>query len=129
MGFKVEIDGIQNLYKAFEAKRKEIAEIIKKDVDEGADKIIATAKEKAPKDKHNLENAIDKNEVWDKNNKISVSVGIQINDVFKKADGWYARMQEKGTSKMKAHPYLRPALNKHKKEIHGQIENDIKRVL
>ena len=52
-----------------------------------------------------------------------------MNDIFKKADGWYARMQEKGTSKMRARPYLRPAFDENKAQIKQEIEAAIKEVL
>jgi len=129
MAYTVKIEGLSELNKAIEEKKKQLAEKLKEDVDKGADLVKASAKQKAPKDTHDLENSIDKNEVWDKNGRISIFVGIQINEVFKKPDAWYARMQEKGTSKMRAHPFLRPAFDENKNQIRQNIEADLKEVL
>ena len=98
-------------------------------VDRGADKVKAAAIRKAPEKSGDLKRSIDKNEVWDRAGKISIYVGVQVNDIFKKADGWYARMQEKGTSKMRARPYLRPAFDENKAQIKQEIEAAIKEVL
>ena len=130
MAFSFKIEGVEDLQKAFEKKRKEVEEVFKKDLPKGADKVLADAKNRAPKGTtHNLEDAIEKNELWNRGGKWSIYVGIAVNDVFTKADGWYARMQEIGTSKMPAHPYLKPALNENKKQIQNRIESDIKAVI
>ena len=130
MSFGYKIEGLTNLRQKIEEKRKEVGEVFNKDLDSGADAIVASAKSKAPKGAtHNLENAIGKNEVWLRNGKYSIYVGIQINEVFTKADGWYARMQEFGTSRMAARPYLRPAFNEQKAKINNDIVNDLKGIL
>jgi HK97 gp10 family phage protein len=129
MAYRFKIEGVENLQRAFGHKLSQIEKVIEKDVDEGADKIKADAKRRAPKKEHNLEEAIDKNKVWNKNGKISIFVGIKINEIFKKADSWYARHQEIGTSKMRARPYLRPSLNENKKKIKSKIESDLRGVL
>lgn len=127
-GFKIE--GIENIQKAIGEKRAEIKEAFEKGLNEGADKIVASAKSKAPKGiTGNLEAAIGKNEFWDRGGKYSIYAGIQVNEVFTKADGWYARMQEMGTSKMKAQPYLRPAFNENKAGINNAIVEDLKGIL
>lgn len=46
MAFSFSIEGVENLQKAFEEKRKEIEEVFIKDLDEGADIIVASAKSK-----------------------------------------------------------------------------------
>jgi len=129
MAYGLKIEGVEDLQRAFGSKLLQVEKLIEKDVDEGADRIKADAKRRAPKDKHNLEKAIDKNKVWNKSGKISIFVGIKINEIFKKADSWYARHQEKGTSKMRARPYLRPSLNENKKKIKSKIESDLRGVL
>jgi HK97 gp10 family phage protein len=129
MGYGFKIEGIENIQKAIEQKRKEIGGVFNQDLNSGADEIVTSAKIKAPKDKHNLEKAIDKNEVRERGGKFSIYVGIKINDIFTRADGWYARMQEKGTSKMKAHPYLRPAFDEHKGRINDKAVQDLKGIL
>ena len=130
MGYTFKIEGLTNLQHKIEEKRKEIGEVFNKGLPSGADKVVASAKSKAPKGAtHNLENAIAKNEVWLRGGKYSIYVGIQINEVFTKADGWYARMQEFGTSRMAARPYLRPAFNEQKAKINNDIVNDLKGIL
>ena len=129
MAYGWKIEGLSQLQKAIDAKRKEIEQVIIKGVGKGADTVKASAKVKAPKDEHNLENAIDKDEVWNKNGKISVHVGISVTGLFNEADGRYAKMQEHGTSKMKAQPYLRPALNENKAQINNEIVSNLKGVI
>ena len=46
MAFSFSIEGVENLQKAFEEKREEIEEVFIKDLDEGADIIVASAKSK-----------------------------------------------------------------------------------
>lgn len=129
MGYGFKIEGLPELQKAIEAKRKEIGAVFEKDLNSGADAIVASAKSKAPVLSGNLRNAIGKNEVWERNGKYSIYVGIAVNEVFTRADGWYARMQEMGTSKMKAQPYLRPAFNENKAQINNEIVSDLKEVI
>ena len=129
MAYTIKIEGIEALDKAIQAKKIELAEKLKNVVDRGADKVKAAAIRKAPEKSGDLKRSIDKNEVWDRTGKISIYVGVQVNDIFKKADGWYARMQEKGTSKMRARPYLRPAFDENKAQIKQEIEAAIKEVL
>jgi HK97 gp10 family phage protein len=130
MPYQFKVEGLENLHKKIEEKRKEIGAVFEKDLNEGADAIVASAKSKAPVGTTgNLKAAIGKNEVWERGGKYSIYVGIQINEVFTKADGWYARMQEMGTSKMKAQPYLRPALRENQNQIHNNIESDLKEVI
>lgn len=130
MAYSFKIEGLTNLKQKVEEKRKEIGAVFEKDLGSGADKIVSSAKGKAPKGvTHNLENAIGKNEVWERGGKYSIYVGIQINSVFTGADGWYARMQEFGTSRMKAQPYLRPAFNENKAQINNEIVSDLKEVI
>lgn len=129
MAYKITVKGIPELVKAFEEKRKEIEEAVIRDSDEGADIIVASAKSKVHSISHDLEKSINKNEVWDRGGKISIYVGVEVNEVFS-ADGYYARMVEKGTSKMPGgHPYLRPAFNENKKQIQNKIENDLRDII
>lgn len=130
MPFSFTIEGVENLQKKFDEKRKEVAEVFKKDLAEGANTVLASARSKAPVGvTEHLVSSIAKNEVWDRGGKWSVYVGIEVNEVFTKADGWYARMQEMGTSKMRAQPYLRPALRENQNQIHDNIESDLKEVI
>lgn len=129
MAYGWKITGLPQLQKAIDAKRKEIEQIFIDGVGNGADTVKASAKEKAPKDIHNLENAIDRDEVWNKNGKITAHVGVSVTGLFNEADGRYGRMQEYGTSKMQANPYLRPALNENKKKINDEIVSKLKGIL
>ena len=128
MAYKIKIEGIPELQKAFEAKRKEIEEAVIRDLGEGADVIIASAKSKVHNISGELSRAINKDKIWNKNGKISIHVGVEVSGVFS-ADGYYARFVEKGTSKMKAHPYLRPAFNENKAKISNKIESDLKGII
>lgn len=128
MAYKITVEGIPELQKAFEKKRKEIEEKVIEDLDEGADIIVASAESKVHSISGDLERAINKNEVRNRGGKISVYAGVEVNEVFS-ADGYYARFVERGTSKMKAHPYLRPAFNENKAQISNKIERDLKNII
>ena len=136
MAFNFSIEGVSDIRKALAGKQKEIEEIFVKDLNEGGDLVLHSARSKAPigATKH-LISSIDKNEIRDKNGIIDVYVGIEKNEWFSKEDRYYPRFVEighaieKGTSRVKAHPYLRPALNENRKQIQSNIENDIKEVI
>jgi HK97 gp10 family phage protein len=130
MAFNFSIEGVSDIRKALAGKQKEIEEIFVKDLNEGGDLVLHSARSKAPigATKH-LISSIDKNEIRDKNGIIDVYVGIEKNEWFSKEDKYYPRFIEKGTSKMKARPYLRPALNENKKQIQSKIEADIKELI
>lgn len=129
MPYNFKIEGIEDIQKALESKREEIIEVFRKDLDEGADIIIVSAKSKVHNISGNLSRSISKNEVREKNGKIDVYVGIEKNELFSKEDKYYPRFVEKGTSKAKARPYLRPALNENKAQIQNKIETDLKEVV
>ena len=128
VAYKITIEGIPELMQAFEEKRKEIETAVMEDLDDGADIIVASAKSKVHSISGNLEKAINKNEVQNHGGKISVYVGVEVNEVFS-ADGYYARFVERGTSKMKAHPFLRPAFNENKAQISNKIESDLREII
>ena len=129
MPYNFKIEGIEDIQKALEGKREEIVEVFRKDLDEGADIIIVSAKGKVHNISGNLSRSISKNEVREKNGRIDVYVGIEKNELFSKEDRYYPRFVEKGTSKAKARPYLRPALNENKAQIQDKIEADLKEVI
>ncbi len=125
----VKFEGIENLQIKLKEKAAEIEKAMIEGADEAADIVKQSAISKAPRGKTgNLVRSIDKNQVLNKDGKISVYVGIQKNEVFS-ADGYYARMQEKGTSKMKAHPYLRPALDENRSRINSIITEKVREVI
>lgn len=130
MAYGFKITGIENINKAIEEKRAEIKEIFEKGLNEGADRVRAKATSNAPVLSGNLKAAIDKNEFRERNDGIfSIYVGVEVNSVFLSPDGMYARMQETGTSRMPAQPYLRPAFDGEKKGINDSIVNDLKGIL
>jgi len=126
MAFNVKVEGEADIQKALEGKQKEVEEVFIRDLNEGADIVIVSAKSKIHNISGHLSESIDKNEVREKNGKVDIYVGIAKNEWFSKEDKYYPRFVEKGTSKAKAHPYLRPALNENKKQIQSNIEADIK---
>jgi HK97 gp10 family phage protein len=129
MAFNIKIEGELDIQKAFESKEEAVKNMIIRDLDEGADMVIASAKDRVHRVTGHLQDSIDKNEVVDKNGIIDVYVGIAKNEWFSKEDKYYPRFVEKGTSKMRARPYLRPALNENKKQIQSKIESDLKGII
>lgn len=128
MSFTFKIEGEVALKKAFDEKRKEMEEVFIKDLDEGADAIVASAKGNINTISGDLAGLINKNEIWNKGGIISISVGVEVSEIFPAA-GFYDRIVEKGTSRVKAHPYLRPALNENKAKIQNKIKTDLKEVI
>ena len=124
----VKFEGIENLQIKLKEKAAEIEKAMMEGADEAADIVKQSAISKAPRKLGNLVTSIDKNEVLNKDGRISVYVGIQKNEIFS-ADGYYARMQEKGTSKMKARPYLRPALDENRSRINSIITEKVREVI
>ena len=124
----ITFEGIENLQIKLKEKAAEVEKAMMEGADEAADIVKQSAISKAPRKLGNLVRSIDKNKVLNKDGKISVYVGIQKNEIFS-ADGYYARMQEKGTSKMKAHPYLRPALDENRSRINSIITEKVREVI
>lgn len=129
MAFNVKIEGIEDIRKALEGKAEEVKKAVMKDLRSGADEVIASAKSKVHSISGDLVAAINKNEARDRNGYMDIYVGIEKNEKFSKEDKYYPRFVEKGTSKMKARPYLTPALNEKKAQIQSKIESDLKAVI
>lgn len=51
---------------------------------------------------------------------------IHMNELWLQNDAPYALFQEKGTSKMRAHPFMYPAVYNHKSEIEMIVYNTMK---
>jgi HK97 gp10 family phage protein len=83
----------------------------------GAAVVAADAKDKAPKRTQELAESIRVVVRFEK----STVLGHIGTDVF------YGRFQEKGTRKMAAHPYLRPALDASEDEARREIASELKR--
>ncbi len=125
----VKFEGIENLQIKLKEKAAEVEKAMMEGADEAADIVKQSAESKAPRgESGNLVRSIDKNKVLNRDGRISVYVGIQKNEIFS-ADGYYARMQEKGTSKMKARPYLRPALDENRSRINSIITEKVREVI
>jgi len=134
MSFTLKIDGVADLQKAFEEKRKEIEEVIIKDLDEGADVIKTSAKSKVHSISGALKDSINRNKVLNHGGKIDVYIGVDVNQKFTPSGLYGIAVEkghavEKGTSKVPAHPFLRPAFDENKKQIKDKIESDIKEVV
>src|SRR4030066_2195026 len=129
MPFSYKIEGVEDIRKALEGKEKEVEEVFIRDLDEGADIVIVSAKSKVHNISGHLSASINKNEVRGKDGKFDIYVGIEKNEFFLKEDRYYPRFVEKGTSRAEAHPYLRPALNENKAQIIRNIESDLKEVI
>lgn len=128
MSFTFTLEGQDALMKAFDEKSKEIEEVFIKNLGEGADAIVASAKGNINTISGDLAGLINKNEIWNKGGIISISVGVEVSKIFPAA-GFYDRIVEKGTSRVKAHPYLRPALNENKAQIQNKIKADLTEVI
>jgi len=134
MPYKITMEGIPELQKTFESRRKEIEQVFINDLNEGADAIKASAKSKVHSISGDLEGSIDRNEVWNRDGKIDVYIGVDVNEEFTPT-GLYGiavekgHVMENGTSRVPAHPFLRPALNENKAQIESKIESDLNEVI
>ena len=88
-------------------------------LDEVAGKIRDTAKEYAPVDTESLKKSISKQKivVRGKVKSIRVTAGGRITNPKTGRLVDYAAPQEFGTSRMVAHPFMRPAYTEHRKEL------------
>lgn len=120
MGYTTKIEGCQALQKAFEEKRKEIEEATKTALNESADLVVESAKSKTWVRTGETQRAIDKSEVENEDGVMDIGVGIRNEKPFG-SSGFKALFQERGTSKQKAHPFLRPALLENKDEINKKM--------
>ena len=83
-----------------------------------ADIVVEEAKIRAPFKTGALKKAIARDEPEVTKGGFNINIGIKIGRLpFTKKDAFYARFQELGTSKMSAHPYLRPALDSKKNSV------------
>jgi HK97 gp10 family phage protein len=120
MAYTIKVEGVEALQKAFEEKRKEIEQATAETLNECADLVVESAKDKVLVLTGETQRAIDKSEVENKEGVMDIEVGIRNEPPFRK-DGFKARFQEKGTSKQRAHPFLRPALIENKDAINEKM--------
>jgi len=128
MGYTIKVEGVEALQKAFEEKRKEIEEATAEALNESADLVVESAKSKTWVRTGETQSAIDKSEVLNKEGVMDIAVGIRKEKPFGKS-GFKALFQEKGTSKQKAHPFLRPALLENKDEINEKMTGVLKKAV
>jgi HK97 gp10 family phage protein len=116
----IKLVGADKLVRKFERIANN-ADVLIDVISDGTEAIYNSAKALAPVDTGLLRRSI-KAEVIKTPNSVSGVVGISLLEVP------YAVHQEFGTWKMKAQPYLRPALTKHKATIRRNLNKAIKSI-
>ncbi|MEV4858925.1 HK97-gp10 family putative phage morphogenesis protein [Streptomyces ossamyceticus] len=109
MAARIRLEGLQRALRAIERVPAAMRQARNDTLHEWADNVQNTARDKAPRDRGELFQALDQ----------------RVNEHFGRADVgvWeadqleYAMYVEKGTSKMEAQPYLVPAFNEHRRQV------------
>ena len=131
----VKITGFEQLKKKMSQLELELVREGKQILTAEADRLVRVMSQKAPKDKHRLEQAISKR-VWkDKKNVIGIVAGVEGgHPEFYSAKGYYPASQEYGWEYPKGvfhppHPYIRPAFDENKTRIKNKLRDAYKRVM
>ena len=125
----LKIEGSERIITALAKKDANLIRALKDGFVESADYVKERAKRRAPKRRGRLKSAIASGDMELSRGKAKIDVGIDSSVKPFSKDGYYARFQEMGTSKMRAHPYLRPALDESKSRVEQIISQKLKEAL
>lgn len=121
-----EIKGLKDLIKNLnDLPVKLEKKVIRAAVRKGANVVRDKARELVDKDTHNLQKSIITTGVK-VSGKIAFRVSLKQRKTKNAKDPYYGRFKEFGTSKMPAHPFMRPALDTSEGEVLDTVVNDIK---
>lgn len=118
-GLKDLIKNLNNLSVKLEKK------VIRAAVRKGANVVRDKARELVDKDTHNLQKSIITTGVK-VSGKIAFRVSLKQRKTKNAKDPYYGRFVEFGTSKMPAHPFMRPALDESESKVLSTVVDDIK---
>lgn len=107
---------------------RELRRIGKAALKRGTKPIVDRAKELAPKDQHDLEKAIKAGEpikAFRNRTPESVTTFVGIDESQDRRLHIYAEAQESGLKHMKAHPYMRPALDEKAQAAIDQVGTEL----
>jgi len=128
MTIRIKVEN-KELLKKLEKMKNKAQKVIEEAFKESADIVVEEAKSRAPFKTGTLKKAIARDEPKITKGKVSINIGIEMKKPFGKPDSYYARFQEFGTSKMRASPYLRPALDHKKNEVVAKFIEVLKRLI
>ncbi|MFA5558123.1 MAG: HK97-gp10 family putative phage morphogenesis protein [Methanofastidiosum sp.] len=126
---EIKIEGADKIIAELAKKDNKFIKLLEEGLTESANLVRDRAKGNAPFRTGKLKEAIVSGKPEITENKIGISVGISTSVKPFSKDGYYARFQEVGTSKMRAHPYLRPALDGSKNDINSIMSKKLKEEL
>lgn len=120
------IEGLEQLISKLNSLPDKLEKkVVRTAVRKGAILIRNKAREKAPTGTGTLKKSIKIRSNRAGNGVVSFKIG-PTNDKKKGTDIFYGRFQEFGTSKMPAHPYMRPAYDESESEVLDAVINEIK---
>lgn len=125
----IKIEGMESIIAELKKKDADIVKLLTEGITESGNFVRDRAKQKAPFKKGKLKSAIATGDPKLEKNKAVIDVGIDTSIKPFSKDGYYARFQELGTSKMSARPYLRPALDESKNEVNTIVSRKLKEAL
>ena len=125
----IKIEGMESIIAELKKKDADIVKLLTEGITESGNFVRDRAKQKAPFKKGKLKSAIATGDPKLEKNKAVIDVGIDTSIKPFSKDGYYARFQELGTSKMRARPYLRPALDESKNEVNTIVSRKLKEAL
>jgi HK97 gp10 family phage protein len=132
---KVEITGLEDIeHKSLKLVR-EVNRVNSQGIVQEADNLVRVMRQKAPKDEHKLERAINKR-IWKKKrNVVGVVVGVEGgHPEFRSKKGYYPASQEYGWEYPKGvfhppHPYIRPTFDENQARIKIRLQDAYKQVI
>lgn len=125
----IKIEGADQIIEELRRKDVDFVRLLREGLIESANLVKDKAKQKAPFRTGRLREAIDTGDLELSKGKVKIDIGINTSVKPFSRDGYYARFQEMGTSKMRAHPYLRPALDESKDEVNFIVTRKLKEAL
>lgn len=125
----IKIEGMENILAELDKKDADTVRLLTEGLTESSYFVRDRAKVKAPFRKGKLKSAIASGDLEIERGKVKIDIGIDTSVKPFSKDGYYARFKEIGTSKMRATPYLRPALDESKNEVKTIISKKLKKAL
>lgn len=125
----IKIEGANKIIAELKKKNVDFVRLLEEGLIKSGELVRDRAKDKAPFRKGKLKSAIACGDLELKRDKVKIDIGIDTSIKPFSKDGYYARFQERGTSKMRAHPYLRPALDESKNDVNNIIGRKLKEAL
>lgn len=120
---KIRLTGLEEYADRIKQAGQDVDEVIQEGLGALGDEILADMHRLVPKDTHNLESHLAKELLQDGHVHV-LTIGIDASEGAKTFV--YGMVQEYGSSSVKAHPYIRPAMERGRKRVMQVIKTRMK---